>query len=223
MGLSQIYLTTIDRQVPSLSVLMVILLVFGLEERFWWLLLALVPCLMALFLLYNPSIYLPMTDYRKKDMFFKDVVMSIIMVVVFIAVFLDSTIDKTHQLILTGIAIFLMCVVSTMICLSSTSKNLPMNLLAIMVLVCFYILFFVWVSINQKPLRKVLYMAVPFLFSFFVVYYMFTTTRSLYKGKQMRSSPQSIFAFGPFDLHPLPPIEKSMFSAKKYNSRPIAY
>lgn len=223
MGLSQIYLTTIDRQVPSLSVLMVILLVFGLEERFWWLLLALVPCLMALFLLYNPSIYLPMTDYRKKDMFFKDVVMSIIMVVVFIAVFLDSTIDKTHQLILTGIAIFLMCVVSTMICLSSTSKNLPMNLLAIMVLVCFYILFFVWVSINQKPLRKVLYMAVPFLFSFFVVYYMFTTTRSLYKEKQMRSSPQSIFAFGPFDLRQLPPIEKSMFSAKKYNSRPIAY
>ena len=211
MDFSQIYLTTIDRQVPSVSVLMVMLLVFGLEERYWWLLLALVPCLAALFLLYHPTIYLPMTDYRKKDMFLEDVVMSIIMMVVFIAVFLDSTIDKTHQLILTGVAIFLMCIVCTMITLSSTSKNLPMNLLAVMVLVCFYILFFLWVSIHQKPLRKVLTMTVPFLFSFFVVYYMFRATHSLYKQKQL----QSTFAFGPFDLRPLPSANKS--------SRPIAY
>lgn len=206
MDTSQIYLQTIDRQVPSLSVLMVMLLVFGLEEKYWWLLLALVPCLISLFLLYNPSIYMTMTDYQKKDVFLKDVTLSIVMVMVFIAVFLDPTIDKKHQIILTGVAIFLMCVVSTMICLSSTSKNLPMNILAVMVLVCFFILFFLWISINKKPLRKVLYKSTPFLFMFFVVYYMFGATNVLLKKKQM---PSQKYIFGPFELRQLP--------------RPIAY
>lgn len=203
MDTSQIYLQTIDRQVPSLSVLMVMLLIFGLEEKYWWLLLSLVPCLLGLFLFYNPSVYLTMTDFHKKDILLKDVILSIVLVVLFVAVFLDPVQDKKHQIILTGVAIFLMCVISTMICLSSTSKNLPMNILAVMSLVCFYILFFLWISINKKPLRKVLSLSTPFLFAFFVIYYMFGITHHiLTKKKQM---PSQKFLFGPFEFRQLPP------------------
>lgn len=208
METPQIFFETINHQVPLLSVVMVTILIFSMDEKYWFMTLALIPCLVALYFLYNPTMIPPSMDYRKQDLLMKDIVLTLVLVVLCLSVFLDADHTKTYQTILAGVSFLLMCIIASLICYTTRFKNYYINTICTLTLVAFYSFFFVWAALDNKTVDKILFRSTPIFFLFFTLVYIVGASRFLFEKKKQSSSlsfrrPASTYAFGPFQLKSL--------------------
>jgi len=203
MKAPQISLQDISIHVPLVSLLISFLIIFSMENKWhWFLLVPLALCFIGIYLLYNPNTYMRQTNIFLKEVVVKDIILSICFFTLCISIILDTDTKKYYQTFLRGTAIVLMSILAFFICFSSVVKNVYFEMLAVLLVVCSFILSFVWISMDEEGLRRGLYIASVCLFLFFLMYYISSAT-ILQKKKQ---DLQDEFPVMAFDLKQLPKV-----------------
>lgn len=200
MLMPEVRLRDMSIHIPLITIVIGSLLIFSMGEQiFWMLFLPLGICFFSLYLLYYPSYFLPLVDYRMKEIVIKDIILTISIIVMILCLRLDPDAEKTYQIVLRGLAIFLMSCLSLMICFLSVIHNVPMEIFAVVLLVFSFIVSFIWISMENPVMRRSLSIVSLCLFIFFLLYHMASLTMVEKKKKQIQHQ------FG-FDVRPLEKI-----------------
>ena len=197
----QVYLQDIGMNVPLLSVLVATLVVVsmrgGKDDR-WWLMLPLAACVVGLFFLYNPNSYLPLVDYRLKETVVKVAVLAIATLVVSISVLMDPETETSAQLVLRGIAVMLLSFSAVLMAFSTDVRMPYARLLATVIALFSFVLAFVYVCLDNKPVRTSIYTSFTGIALFFLTYFVLA---SFFQRRQKKQQQQQV-AFG-FNIAPL--------------------
>lgn len=173
----QFYLQDITSKIPFFSLLVVVFFILSMENKMYWLLLGpLLFCLVGIFLSQQQ-----LQSYRNMII---TIIMLLCVLILGLSLFLDPRVEKTEQMVLRGISIFFMLVVAVLVVVSSFQKNIYMEMLNMMLVLLSFILFLLWVSIQNEQLRTIGSIVLSVLFMFFLFQYMKSLTSSSSKKQQ---------------------------------------
>lgn len=196
----QVYLHTLQDHVPLLLMVSVCFMVFSMDNKWhWFLLLSLVPCIVGIYWLYNPSPYINTNVLQT-------ILLIILLTTLLIAVFLDPQTNNTHQFVFRGIGLFILSCTYLLIVFSSAIRNTHVEMLAILLAAFSFILTFCWISIQNDHVRSTLYMTNTLLFLFFVMYYTTNATPTLFRAPPS-SQKQQVVQWGGMEIKPLPKMK----------------
>lgn len=155
----QIYLQDITSKIPLLSLIIVFFFIFSMENKtYWFLLLPLGLCLIG--------IYFTQQQLWMYQNLIINMILLLNVMILGLSLFLDPDVETTSQVVLRGISIFLMSFVAVMIVLSSSTKNIYIEIFSILLIVISFICSFLWISINNQQLRSTFSLLITIIFEF---------------------------------------------------------
>jgi membrane-associated HD superfamily phosphohydrolase len=165
-----------------------------MENKMYWLLL--VPLLFCLV-----SIFLSQEKLKSYRNMIITIVLLLGVLILGLSLFLDPRVEKTEQLVLRSLSLFFMLVVAVLVVVSSFQRNIYMEMLNMMLVLLSFILFLLWVSIQNDQLRTIGSIVLTVLFMFFLFQYMKSLSSSSFSSKKQQ---QQIFMIGSqWQLKPL--------------------
>lgn len=189
----QIYLQDITSKIPLLSLIIVFFFIFSMENKtYWFLLLPLGLCLIG--------IYFTQQQLWMYQNLIINMILLLNVMILGLSLFLDPDVETTSQVVLRGISIFLMSFVAVMIVLSSSTKNIYIEIFSILLIVISFICSFLWISINNQQLRSTFSLLITIIFVFFILQYM--KNISIQKKRNSKKQ-QQVFSFGNMQIKPL--------------------
>lgn len=180
----QSYLQDLTSKIPLLSLLIVSLFIFSMENKMYWLLL--VPLLFCLV-----GIYFSQKQLQSYRNLIINMVLLMIMLIIGLSLFLDPQVEKIEQVVLRGVSILFMSFVAVLVVVSSSNKNIYMDILSTFMVVTSFILFFLWVSIENQQMRSIFSIILTIMFMFFLFQYM----KSISKRSPIKKQ-QQVFVIG---------------------------
>lgn len=173
----QLYLQDITSKIPLLTLLVVVFFILSMENKMYWLLLVpLLFCLVGIFLSQQQ-----LQTYRNMII---TIVLLLCILILGLSLFLDPRVEKTEQVVLRGLSIFFMLFVAILVVVSSFQRNLYMEMLNMMLVLLSFILFLIWVSIQNEQLRTTGGIILTIFFMFFLFQYMKSLSSSSSKKQQ---------------------------------------
>lgn len=200
----QFYIQNLQANVLLFLVLSSLLMVVGMRDKWhWFLLIPVVVCAFGVYLFYRPASYLPEVDIQYKEVVLKSLILLVSVVVVSLSVFLDPQTDTDTQLVIRGVALFLLSFLAACICFVTDTPSVPVKVLLALLVLFTVILAFGYVLLENKTVRGTVYMTFTAITTFFLLYYVIATI-TLFFRKTTRVKQQQATSMGGFTFRQLP-------------------
>lgn len=187
-----VYLEDLANSVPLSSVLAAVFMIISMRDKWhWFLLLPASLCVVGVFLLYNPALYMPRVDYQRKQTLVKGIIIILTTLIVMLSVLLEPETTTKTQLILRGIALLIVSLLPIYTCFSSAGTSTYTKLLVMMVSVFSMILATMYIVSSSNNVRTAIYTSFTGITTIFLVYYMMATSASLFSIRK-----QQTYGFG---------------------------